>query len=466
MSKNEIKGETGETPGLCDMDSKEYEDLNGFYINISYRDDIFSIIVYNLELLDGKKFEVEIEYDDLLKKHNILKYYRTMPKMFDFFNDIIEKNNYKIIQEEKFLKFYFYLADNNSNKEVDNIGFILKIDKRKDKNEYINFLCKSLRKSRSENIENKLSKSEIKFNGNHFKLEKDDADNKDKTKDEIRQETKNEKIFNFNCEKCPLIPEIHLDNKNPNLILYSRCQNGHQNNKIDILNYLENGKNFSKNNFKCNCQNKESNSSNLTYCDKCQIIFCKICSESEHSKHKTIPVESMNYYCIEHMNQFSAFCKNCHKNICSDCSENHKEHDIYNFDILIIFESEFNKIIKKSEETNSRLQEYINLLDEYQKEFNDRINKLKNVYQTEINLINNFINDYSKCLHDYIFNYQVIQNLDNIDKFSFNDDKMINKDDSFNEKTQKLINIFSETETQIKTKKIKLIKSNKNKETI
>ena len=58
MSKNEIKleiGETGETPGLCDMDSKEYEDLNGFYINISYRDDIFSIIVYNLELLDEKK---------------------------------------------------------------------------------------------------------------------------------------------------------------------------------------------------------------------------------------------------------------------------------------------------------------------------------------------------------------------------------------------------------------------------
>ena len=169
MSKNEIKWETGETPGLCDMDSKEYEDLNGFYINISYRDDIFSIIVYNLELLDEKKFEIEIEYDDLLKKHTILKNYRTMQKIFDFFNDIIEKNNYKILQEEKFLKFYFYLTDKTPNKEEDKIGFILKVDKKKDKNEYIKFLCKSLRKSRSENIEKKLSKSEIKFNDNHFK---------------------------------------------------------------------------------------------------------------------------------------------------------------------------------------------------------------------------------------------------------------------------------------------------------
>ena len=104
------------------------------------------------------------------------------------------------------------------------------------------------------------------------------------------------------------------------------------------------------------------------------------------------------------MNQFSSFCKNCRKNLCSDCLENHKDHDIYNFDILIIFESEFNKIIKKSENIISRLKEYINLLDEYQKEFIEKINKLKNTYQTEIYLINDFINNYSKCLHDYIFN--------------------------------------------------------------
>ena len=163
------------------------------------------------------------------------------------------------------------------------------------------------------------------------------------------------------------------------------------------------------------------------------------------------------------MNQFSSFCKICRKNLCSDCLENHKDHDIYSFDILIIFENEFNKIINKSENIISQFKKYINVIDEYQKEFIEKINKLKTMYQTEINLINNFISNYSKCLHDYIFNYQVIQNLDNIDKFSLDEDKILSKDDSFSEKTQKLMNIFSEIETN--NKNIKLIKSYKNKET-
>ena len=108
MTKNEIKCETpGETPELCEQDSKEYDNLNGYYINISYSDDLFSILVYNMELLDEKKYEIEIELNDLLKKHDIMKQLRNMQKIFDFFNDLIEKNNFSIIQEDKFIKFYF-----------------------------------------------------------------------------------------------------------------------------------------------------------------------------------------------------------------------------------------------------------------------------------------------------------------------------------------------------------------------
>ena len=451
MSINEIKWETGETPGLCEMDSKEYEDLNGFYINISYRDDIFSLIVYNLELLDEKKYQIEIELDDLFKKHDILKKFRTIQKIFDFFNDIIVKDNYRIVQEEKFLKMYFYLTNKNSNKEKDRIGFILKLDKRKDKNEYIRFLCNTIRKSRSENIGERLAKTEIKLNEKNNRISKDNND-----------ETKEIKLFNLNCDKCPLIPEVQIVSTKINPIINSRCQNGHINNKIELFNYLEKGKKFSKNNYKCNC----SNLNNLVYCEKCEIIFCKICSGKSHSDHKSISVESMNYYCIEHMNQFSSFCKKCHKNICSDCKEKHKEHDIYNFDILIVFEDEFDKKIKKSEKIISVLKENIDMLNAYEREFNEKIHKLKNIYQIEIDLINYFINNYSKCLHDYIFNYQVIQNLDNIDKFSFEEDKILNKEDSFNEKTQKLLDIFYEIDNETKKKNIKLIKNYKKDETI
>ena len=75
--------------GETDTDSKEYENINGYYINISYLNNILSIIVYNLQLLDEKKYGLEIELNDLLKKHNIFKNYRTMKKIFYFLNDLI-----------------------------------------------------------------------------------------------------------------------------------------------------------------------------------------------------------------------------------------------------------------------------------------------------------------------------------------------------------------------------------------
>ena len=65
-----------------DADSKEYENINGYYINISYINNILSIIAYNLKLLDEKKYGLEIELNDLLKKHNAFKNYRTMKKYF------------------------------------------------------------------------------------------------------------------------------------------------------------------------------------------------------------------------------------------------------------------------------------------------------------------------------------------------------------------------------------------------
>ena len=83
--------------------------------------------------------------------------------------------------------------------------------------------------------------------------------------------------------------------------------------------------------------------------------------------------------------------KKCQKNICIDCEEEHKNHEIYNFDILIVLEDEFNKKIKKSEKIIERLKENIIQLNDYKKEFLEKIEKLNNIYQSEINLIKDFI---------------------------------------------------------------------------
>ena len=378
MEENEIKCEySGETP--CSTESNEYDDKNGYYISISYSDNLLTIIVYNMELLDQKKFEISIELKELMKKHESLKKLRTTKKIYDLFNDLIEKNNYKIIQDELFIKFYFYLSEINSNKYNDKIGFILKVDKHKDENEYIKFLCNTIRKSRIQNIIQEKPKKEVKTMNIGKKLLNEEGEKQEK---EI-----NIKKSDLNCAQRPLIPEIHLDLKKIHPTISTRCQNGHSYNRIKLLNYLEENKKFSKINFKCNCQKGETESDNLFYCDTCQILFCKTCSGEKHSEHKSISEKTMNYYCIEHMKQFSSFCKTCNKNICIECQK-HKDHKIYELDILIILEDDLNKIIKKSEKINTRLNDNIALLDAYKEEFIERINILKNIYLTEMNILN------------------------------------------------------------------------------
>ena len=78
----------------------------------------------------------------------------------------------------------------------------------------------------------------------------------------------------------------------------------------------------------------------------------------------------------------------------------------------------------------------------------------------------NFISQYSQCLRDYLFNYHIIQNLDNLDNFPLNNDKILSKNDTFYEKTQKLLNIFNEINDEKKNRNIKLLKSDRKNETI
>ena len=446
--------------GETDTDSKEYENINGYYINISYLNNILSIIVYNLQLLDEKKYGLEIELNDLLKKHNIFKNYRTMKKIFNFLNDLIAEKHFNIKQEGDIIKFCF-IPDINQN---DNIDFEISLEKKENKenkDEYIKLLRNIIFQSRNEEIFGESSKTTIKTNKqnkNNILMTK---------KEEEKKETIETKLlFSFNCEKCPLIPAIKLDNKKFNYIVDSICQNGHKNKKIELLDYLDKGKNFSLNNFICQCKKFENTSNNLLYCDTCNIIFCEVCNPEKHSEHKTISIEKINYYCIKHMKQFSSFCKKCQKNICIDCEEEHKNHDIYNFDILIVLEDEFKKKIKKSEKIIEGLKENIKQINNYKNEFLEKIEKLKDIYQSEINLINDFIFQYSKCLQNYTFSYHIIQNLDNIDKFSFDEKNILNEDDSFDEKTQKIMNIFNEVNNDNKNEKIKILKNMKRDETI
>ena len=80
--ETESTPETGDTPEPLDTNYKEYENLNGYYIKIIYINKEFSIIAYNIDSLDGIRYEIKMKLKDLYKLSNIFKELRTIEEIY------------------------------------------------------------------------------------------------------------------------------------------------------------------------------------------------------------------------------------------------------------------------------------------------------------------------------------------------------------------------------------------------
>ena len=445
--------ETIEAVSPEEANSKEYDDLNGYYSKISFIKDEFSIIMYNISSLEGIRYEFKMKRKELYNLTPAFKKLRKVYEIFKMIIEIIDENNYKIIKEDNKLK--LILAINNSLIEEKEITFLLNKNKKNDKNEYIRILSDSIKKLRlNDNFSNETNQKKKIINKSVYLKNTINIDNENEENEETKE-------FSLNCSQCHLIPELNFKNENFPFIS-SQCPNKHITKKIDLLNYFEKGIKFSKKNTKCNCSKNNQSNLELYYCHNCQLIICEKCLPTHDSKHKVIFEELKNIYCCEHQMEFSSFCNSCHKNLCKECIPEHKKHDINNFEDIILSKDKYDKIIAKKDKIISYLQKIKIILDSYKIEFEQKIDKIKNYCDIEIFLFNEIINQYSKN----VYNYQIIKNLGNISNFSF-DEKIIKSNDSFLEKTQKIINIINKIEkNNEKTKSIKLLKNVKIEETV
>ena len=341
-----------------------------------------------------------------------------------------------IIQKENNLKIFFVNEDSN-NKDNDEIIIILPKRYKNNTNEFIKILYDSARKINSK--DNVIEKDEeasknYSINTNNttfYTIDRTDSIN-------IINETRNikiKKITNLNCDQCHFIPAINLIYDDFPFI-QSNCPNNHIEKKIDLINFFEKGYKFSQKYIKCKCKEYKNNSKlKLYYCHDCQIFFCEKCSSKHNKNHHIIFKELMNFYCAEHQKEFLSFCNNCCKNLCCDCFKIHnKEHEIYN---LNQFKNNLNSIIDKGNNIIAYLENIKQILDNYKNLFIQKLNLLNNYYEMEITLFKEIIKQYSKN----IYNYQIINNSFNITNFSF-DDNNINSNDTFPEKTEKILNII------------------------
>ena len=278
---------------------------------------------------------------------------------------------------------------------------------------------------------------------------------------------KQDEIRSIICPKCQqyIIMEI-----NDYKIFLSKCKNGHNFNNINLQDfystqkYEEAQKLLKEKNI---IKNEDVKLNEIKEEDKNSIapptpLSSKDINENEEEDY------CYSTKCEKHkMQQYSSYCLNCKKNLCSECEMNHnifrKDNDIHKI-------VHFYEILSNNDEYLEKLKENI-------KNFRHKIDLLKIELNKLTNIINNVINNYEiyyNIYYDLISNYEIVErnyhilkNIKNI-KFTelFHDLDNIIKEGHIYKKFQKTFEIYNKMICQSeitlqycpgKTKKLKIL---------
>ena len=159
------------TPSNGVINFKEFYNFEDYYIKISYNDieDLF-IVCYNIEKLDGIRYEFKMNIKEIYNLNNIFRQYTNIKDIYELILDLIIQKNYSIKTNSKNdLIFSFNITDINRNNKT--VEFILNKSSNNNSEEYINILSneiKNLRKLREEisEIKDMIAKNNMKINLN------------------------------------------------------------------------------------------------------------------------------------------------------------------------------------------------------------------------------------------------------------------------------------------------------------
>ena len=143
---------------------------------------------------------------------------------------------------------------------------------------------------------------------------------------------------------------------------------------------------------KCsNCSNTRANiyQNKFYFCFECEQNFCPTCQILHQKQHKNIVDYSLKYFkCPYHKGQnFISYCVDCKMNFCIFCTNKHKTHDIINFANLLQEENKefiekIQKVKKLIDNIIDSLQKVKNNLDVYE-QINEKLNE--NLFDMNLN---------------------------------------------------------------------------------
>ena len=146
----------------------EFNNIEGYYIKIGYNKGLI-ITVYNLNALDGRRYENQINIASLYKLNIKFKELRFIKSIYNYIIDLVNENNFRITPEKDSLIFKLILKDDYNQNEVTIYlsNFERNFGNYKNNMEYITILTNEIKRIRNSDLvdnlkqENKNLKEEI-----------------------------------------------------------------------------------------------------------------------------------------------------------------------------------------------------------------------------------------------------------------------------------------------------------------
>ena len=137
----------------------------------------------------------------------------------------------------------------------------------------------------------------------------------------------NTNIIKSNDIICPQCKELCKYDIIGHKIKLFECKNKHIIKNIRLHEY-EKTHYIDISKIKCDKCQKEKKSNELYTCLECNINICSSCKSIHDKEHLIINYENKNYICKKHNQNFIKYCRDCKKNMCLLCSDEHQNHDI------------------------------------------------------------------------------------------------------------------------------------------
>ena len=123
-------------------------------------------------------------------------------------------------------------------------------------------------------------------------------------------------------------------------------------------------------------------------CNTCNKNICPLCKSIHDQKHIIINFEDKNYICKKHNERFNKFCKSCDENICIICENNHKNHDLFDLNKILINKNYLAQINENLKKVLDKFKYKIHIIGEI-------LNKMVNILDLYNKINNNIINNYN-----------------------------------------------------------------------